>query len=171
MSSSSSHATVTYTSISSDLDSPPWGFPLISESKHEAPEAAPLSSEQAPPSPIPAPVYLEYLDPFDDEVPTEGQPLHTDASPTISSPVCIAISDPIEDDPEKDPEMDPVDYPTDEDEKESTEQEEEHLAPTDSANLYLIMFPQLRRQNLLRPTSLLLHHHHHHIVLSFHYLR
>ncbi|GKF22412.1 hypothetical protein Tco_0074734 [Tanacetum coccineum] len=108
MSSSSSHATVTYTSISSDLDSLPWGFPLISESDHEAPEAAPQSPEHAPPSHVPAPVYPKYLAPSDDE--------------------------PIENDPE----MHPVDYPTDEeDAKESTEDEEEedHLAPADSALL------------------------------------
>ncbi|GKA22226.1 hypothetical protein Tco_0708188, partial [Tanacetum coccineum] len=47
MSSSSSHATVTYTSVSIDNDLPPWGFHLI---KPEAPESPPQSPEEAPPS-------------------------------------------------------------------------------------------------------------------------
>ncbi|GJT28331.1 hypothetical protein Tco_0908606 [Tanacetum coccineum] len=45
MSSSPSHATVTYTSMSSDNDVPSWGIPLMDayESDPEAPEAAPQS--------------------------------------------------------------------------------------------------------------------------------
>ncbi|GJT17923.1 putative reverse transcriptase domain-containing protein [Tanacetum coccineum] len=82
MSSSSSHATVTYTS----------------------------SPEEAPPSPIPAPAYPDYLAPSDDEVPAEDQPLPADASPTADSLGYIADSEPIEDDFEEDLEMDHVDY-------------------------------------------------------------
>ncbi|GJZ20911.1 hypothetical protein Tco_0557950, partial [Tanacetum coccineum] len=82
MSSSSSHATVTYTS----------------------------SPEEAPPSPIPAPAYPDYLAPSDDEVPVEDQPLPADASPNADSLGYIAGSEPIEDDFEEDLEMDHVDY-------------------------------------------------------------
>ncbi|GJS39845.1 putative reverse transcriptase domain-containing protein [Tanacetum coccineum] len=57
-SSSSSHATVTYTSVSSDTGLPSWGILLL-----EAYEAKP----KAPPSRVPAPAYLEYLAPSDDE--------------------------------------------------------------------------------------------------------
>ncbi|GJV27476.1 putative reverse transcriptase domain-containing protein [Tanacetum coccineum] len=112
MSSSSSHVTVTYTSISSALESPPWGFPLITESDHEAPKEAPQSPKQEPPTYVPAPEYLEYLAPSDDE--------------------------PIEDDFKEDPKMDLVDYADDEEEEEEEEpsedddEEEKHLAPADS---------------------------------------
>ncbi|GKD80715.1 hypothetical protein Tco_1347554 [Tanacetum coccineum] len=135
MSSSLLRATVTYTSISSALDSPPWGFPLISESDHEAPEEAPQSLEQAPPAYVPAPEYLEYLAPSDDEVPAEDQPLPTDASPTADSPDYIADSEPIEDDFKEDLEMDPVDYANDDEEEEESsddDEEEEHVALADS---------------------------------------
>ncbi|GJT04379.1 reverse transcriptase domain-containing protein [Tanacetum coccineum] len=135
MSSSSLRATVTYTSISSALDSPPWGFPLISESDHEAPEEAPQSPEQAPPAYVPAPEYLEYLAPSDDEVLAEDQPLPTDASPTTDSPGYIADSEPIEDDFKEDLEMDRVDYTDDDKEEEESsddDEEEEYVALANS---------------------------------------
>ncbi|GKB42159.1 putative reverse transcriptase domain-containing protein [Tanacetum coccineum] len=91
MSSSSSHATVTYT----------------------------LSPKQAPLSYVPAPEYPEYLAPSDDDIPVEDQPLPTDASPTACLPGYIAEYEPIEDDSEEDPDMDPVDYPSDEEEEPS----------------------------------------------------
>ncbi|GKF18975.1 hypothetical protein Tco_0063893 [Tanacetum coccineum] len=78
MSSSPSHATVTYTSMSSDNDVPSWGIPLMDayESDPEAPEAAPQSPDQAPLSPAHAPVYPEYHAPSDDDLePAEAQPL------------------------------------------------------------------------------------------------
>ncbi|GJZ18087.1 hypothetical protein Tco_0554210 [Tanacetum coccineum] len=137
-SSSSSHATVTYTSISSDTDLPSWGIPLL-EAYESEPEA-PLSLVHAPEDP-------EYLTPSDDDIsPTEDQPLP--ASPIALSPGYITDLESIEDDFEEDPEMDPVDYAADEDEeepfkdedeeeeepfKDEDEEEEEHLAPSDSA--------------------------------------
>ncbi|GJZ90357.1 hypothetical protein Tco_0662284 [Tanacetum coccineum] len=51
-SSSSSYATVTYTSISSDDDLPPWGFHLKHAYEPEALKAAPQSPNQAPLSPV-----------------------------------------------------------------------------------------------------------------------
>ncbi|GKC16370.1 putative reverse transcriptase domain-containing protein [Tanacetum coccineum] len=134
MSSSSSHAIVTYTSVSTDSDLQPWGFHLI---EPEAPESAPQSHKEAPPSPVPAPAYPEYLVPSDDEAPAEDQPLLADASPTVDSPGYIADSKPIEDDFEEDLEMDPVDYANDDEEEEeessdNDEEEEEHLALADS---------------------------------------
>ncbi|GJW58181.1 hypothetical protein Tco_0104912 [Tanacetum coccineum] len=127
MSSSSSHATVTYTFVSTDNDLLPWGFHLMEADEPEA-----------PPSHVPAPAYLEYLAPSDDEVPLEDQPLPADASPTVDSPGYIADSEPIKDDFEEDPKMDHVDYVADEEEEESSdddEEEEEHLASADSALL------------------------------------
>ncbi|GKC22151.1 hypothetical protein Tco_1024301, partial [Tanacetum coccineum] len=131
MSSSSSHAIVTYTFVSTDNDLLPWGFHLMEADEPEAPD-----DTEAPPSHVPAPAYLEYLAPFDDEVPLEDQPLPADASPTADSPVYIADSEPIKDDFEEDPKMDHVDYAADEEEEESSnddDDEEEHLASANSA--------------------------------------
>ncbi|GJU21561.1 hypothetical protein Tco_1154903 [Tanacetum coccineum] len=86
-----SSSTVTYTSISSDYDLPPWDFHLMDPDEFEEPQ----SPEQAPPSPdyVPGPEYLEYLAPFDDEIPVEDQPLLADASSTALSPGYVADSD------------------------------------------------------------------------------
>ncbi|GJW89885.1 putative reverse transcriptase domain-containing protein [Tanacetum coccineum] len=122
-SSSSSHTTVTYTSVSSNIDLPSWGIPLM-----EAYEA------EAPLSPVHAPKYPEYLASSDDDIaPAEDQPLP--ASLIALSPGYIVDSEPIEDGPEEDPKMDPVDYVADKEEEssEDEEEEEEHLALTDSA--------------------------------------
>ncbi|GJU98418.1 hypothetical protein Tco_1327689 [Tanacetum coccineum] len=74
-----SSSTITYTSISSNSDLPPWGFYLMDLDEFEAPQ----SLEQAPPSPdyVPGPEYPEYVAPSDDEIPIEDQPLPADASP------------------------------------------------------------------------------------------
>ncbi|GJZ23319.1 putative reverse transcriptase domain-containing protein [Tanacetum coccineum] len=119
MSSSSSHATITYTSISSDM--PSWAIPLMEayESDPEAPKAAPQSPEQAPLLPILAPEYSEYLAPSDDDLPAEDQPLPADASPTALSPGYIADSEPEEE--------------SFEDKDREEEEEEEHLALADAA--------------------------------------
>ncbi|GKA24034.1 putative reverse transcriptase domain-containing protein [Tanacetum coccineum] len=84
MSSSPSHATVTYTSMSSDNDVPSWGIPLMDayESDPEAPEAAPQSPDQAPLSPAHAPVYPEYHAPSDDDL----EPAEAQAFTRISAP-------------------------------------------------------------------------------------
>ncbi|GJS14773.1 putative reverse transcriptase domain-containing protein [Tanacetum coccineum] len=145
MSSSSSHTIVTYTSVSTDSDLPPWGFHLI---EPEAPESAPQCLEQEPLSLFLAPEYPEYLAPSDDEVPAEDQPLPTDASPAADSPGYIANSDLIVNDFEEDPEMDLVYYAAEvEEEEESSdddEEEEEHLAPADSALLILDSVPSTK---------------------------
>ncbi|GKC37629.1 hypothetical protein Tco_1050013 [Tanacetum coccineum] len=67
MPSSSSHATVTYTSISSVM--PSWAIPLMDayEFDPKALEAAPQSPEQAPLSPIPAPDYIADFEPIEDD--------------------------------------------------------------------------------------------------------
>ncbi|GJW90709.1 hypothetical protein Tco_0168262 [Tanacetum coccineum] len=86
-SSSSSHVTVTYTSVSSDDNLPSWGIPL-----------------------------MEYLAPSDDDIaPAEDQPLP--ASPIALSPGYIVDSEPIKDESEEDPEMAPIDYAADEEEE------------------------------------------------------
>ncbi|GJR39768.1 hypothetical protein Tco_1215452 [Tanacetum coccineum] len=114
-----------------------------------------------PPSPIdipyvPEPEYPEYLVPSEDEAPMEDQPLPVDASPAALSPGYVPDSDP-EEDPEEDSE-EHVDYPadgrdgddepsdddsdedTDDDEEEpfEGEEEEEHLAPTDSSAILVV---------------------------------
>ncbi|GJX41756.1 hypothetical protein Tco_0256746 [Tanacetum coccineum] len=145
-----SSSTVTYSSISSDSNLPPWGFHLISDVEPQSPEEAPQSPKQAPPSLdyVPGPEYLEYLAPSDDEIPVEDQPLRADASPTALSLGYIDDSDPKEG-PEEDPEEDPANKgDDDEEEEESSEdddeeeeeaseededEEEEHLALVDSA--------------------------------------
>ncbi|GJV36820.1 hypothetical protein Tco_1409297 [Tanacetum coccineum] len=117
MSTSSSHATLTYTLVPTDNDLPPWGFHLVEADEPEA-----------PPLPVPTPAYPKYLTSSDDEVLAEDQPLHADALPTADSPGYIADSESIKDDFEEDPEMDPINYADDD-----YEEEEEHLAPADSA--------------------------------------
>nr|GEW91300.1 putative reverse transcriptase domain-containing protein [Tanacetum cinerariifolium] len=104
-----SSSTVTYTSISSDSDLPPWGFHLMSNVKPQSPKAALRSSEQAPPSPDYALglEYPKYLAPCDDEIPVEDQPQPADASLIIGG-----VLRGFEDDKE--------------------DEEEEHLAPADS---------------------------------------
>ncbi|GKF69276.1 reverse transcriptase domain-containing protein [Tanacetum coccineum] len=99
-----SSSTVTYTSISSDSDLPPWGFHLISDTEPQSPEAAPQSLEQASLSPdyVPGLEYPEYVAPSDNEILVKDQPLPADASPTALSPGYVANSDPLEDDPEED---------------------------------------------------------------------
>nr|GFA83008.1 hypothetical protein [Tanacetum cinerariifolium] len=95
----------------------------------------PEAPEQAPPSPVyipyvPEPVYPEYIPPEDDVFPAEEQPLPAAASPTAESPRYIPESDLDEDskeDDDEDPEEDPADYLADHD-----DEEEEHLASTDS---------------------------------------
>ncbi|GJW76209.1 hypothetical protein Tco_0137891, partial [Tanacetum coccineum] len=71
LSSSSSHAIVTYIFESSDDDLPSWGIPLI-----EAYESNP----EAPHSPILALEYLEYLAPSDDDI-TDGLEEDIDMDP------------------------------------------------------------------------------------------
>ncbi|GKE66782.1 hypothetical protein Tco_1520943, partial [Tanacetum coccineum] len=139
-----SSSTVTNTSISSDLDLPPWGFQLLSDAEPQSPEVAPQSPEQAPPSPdyVPGPEYPEYVASSDDEIPVEDQPLPADASPTALSPGYVVDTD-LEEHPEDDlkesskdddEEEESFEY-DDDDEEEASEEEEEHLAPTDSAIL------------------------------------
>nr|GFB97693.1 hypothetical protein [Tanacetum cinerariifolium] len=141
--SSNSHATITYTSMSS-YEAPP------SPDYIPWPEAPPspdyIPWPEAPPSPdyIPGPEYLEYLPPADDVFPAEEQPLPAAVSPPAESPGYIADSEPEMDPEEEDGdyekfEGDSIDYPTrrgdddvdDEDESSDSEkEEEEHLAPT-----------------------------------------
>ncbi|GJU28618.1 hypothetical protein Tco_1167239 [Tanacetum coccineum] len=119
MSSSESHATFTYTSISSDSNLPPWGFHLLSDVEPQLLEAASQSPEQAPPSPdyVHGPEYLEYLASSDNEIQVEDQLLPVDASPTALSPGYVADSD---------PEEDPANYPVD-----GVDDEEEEFSKDD----------------------------------------
>ncbi|GKE21820.1 hypothetical protein Tco_1433332, partial [Tanacetum coccineum] len=87
-SSSSSHATVTYTSISSDDDLPSWGIPLMDAYEPET------------------------------KAPTEDQSLPASGSPTTLSLDYSADSEPVEEDPEEDPEDDPEEEPSEEEEEE-----------------------------------------------------
>nr|GEZ13744.1 reverse transcriptase domain-containing protein [Tanacetum cinerariifolium] len=72
-----------------------------------------VSGPEHPPSPVkipyvPKPEYLEYLAPYDDEVPLKDQPLRANVSPIAASPDYVADSD-----PEEDPEDDQADFPAD----------------------------------------------------------
>nr|GFB09254.1 hypothetical protein [Tanacetum cinerariifolium] len=122
--SSDSHATITYTSMSSYevIVNGYFGMPvdpldpyvqLVMEAPPSPdyiprPEAS-LSPDyipgpEVPPSPdyIPGPEYLEYLPPADDELPAEEQPLPAAVSPTAESPGYIADSEPEMDQEEED---------------------------------------------------------------------
>ncbi|GJT76721.1 putative reverse transcriptase domain-containing protein [Tanacetum coccineum] len=88
-----SSSTVTYTSISSDSDLPPWGFHLMDPSEFEAPYLE----------------YPKYVAPADDEIPIKVRPLPTDSLPTALSPSYVANFDPSNEDLEEDP----ADYPAD----------------------------------------------------------
>ncbi|GKB87887.1 hypothetical protein Tco_0960159 [Tanacetum coccineum] len=130
MYSSSSHATVTYTSMSNDDDVPSWGIPLMDayESEPEAPETVLQSLDQAPLSPAHAPVYLKYLAPSDDELePAEAQTLPASVSPTALSPDYSMESESVEEDPEEDPKEEPS----------KEEDELSALADSPSARLYI----------------------------------
>ncbi|GKE44426.1 hypothetical protein Tco_1471710 [Tanacetum coccineum] len=157
MSSSSSHAIVTYTSMSNDDDVLSWGIPLMDayESDPEAPEAALQSPDQAPLSPANAPIYPEYHAPSDDDLkPAEAQPLPVSVSPTTLSPNYLVYSEPVEEDPEEDPEEEPSEE----------EEEEELLALADSplTRLYTDLQSEVEEDEVSStppsPTS------HHHII-------
>nr|GFA22554.1 hypothetical protein [Tanacetum cinerariifolium] len=155
--SSNSHATITYTSMSSyevivngyyemPMDPLDPYVQLVMEAPPSpdyipGPEAPPspdyIPRPEAPPSPdyIPGPEYPEYLPPADDVLPAEEQLLPAAISPTAESPGYITESEP-EMEPEEengDDEKSEEDDADDEDEEESSdseEEEEEHLAPT-----------------------------------------
>ncbi|GJZ67259.1 hypothetical protein Tco_0630499 [Tanacetum coccineum] len=85
MSSDSASSEVTYTSISSHGDPLAWAVDFFRLQEPDSPEATPASpdyvsspeeTEQAPLSPdyVPGLEYLEYLAPYDEEVPVEDQP-------------------------------------------------------------------------------------------------
>ncbi|GKA53328.1 hypothetical protein Tco_0746643 [Tanacetum coccineum] len=127
MSSDNASSTVTYTSVSSDLNGPSsWGIPLVNASEilemdpyeevAQKGQAHPLS-----PAYVPDPMELdehvrvyvpelehpEYHAPSDDDIQIEDQPYDDDASPTAESPGDIADSDSMEEDTN----TDSIDYP------------------------------------------------------------
>nr|GEW09594.1 hypothetical protein [Tanacetum cinerariifolium] len=125
--SSDSHATITYTSMSSYeviVNGYFWmHMDLLDPYAQLVIEAPPspdyIPGPEAPPSPdyIPGPEYPEYLPPADDVFPTKEQPLPTAVSPTAESPGYIIDSEPEMDPEEEDGddekfEGDSIDYPT-----------------------------------------------------------
>ncbi|GKF79665.1 hypothetical protein Tco_0235233, partial [Tanacetum coccineum] len=98
MSSSSclSHATITYTSVSSCTNGSPWGIHLIPGYESEAPEAVPQSLDQTPFSPVHTHEYPEYLAQSDNDLPIKDQLLQAYASQIETE------EDPGEEDPEED---------------------------------------------------------------------
>nr|GEW26478.1 retrotransposon protein, putative, Ty3-gypsy subclass [Tanacetum cinerariifolium] len=136
---SDSHATITYTSMSSYevIVNGYFGMPMdpldpyaqlameapLSPDYIPGPEAPPLPKyipkPKAPPSPdyIPGPEYPEYLPSADDVFPAEEQPLPAAVSPTAESLGYIVDSEPKmnpedEDRDDKESEEDSIDYPT-----------------------------------------------------------
>nr|GFB33148.1 hypothetical protein [Tanacetum cinerariifolium] len=125
--SSDSHATITYTSMSSYgvIVNGYFGMPMdpLDPYAQLVMEAPPLPDyipgPEAPPLPdyIPGSEYPEYLPPADDVLPAEEQPLPAAVSPTAESPGYITNSEPEMDPEEEDgdyekPERDSIDYPT-----------------------------------------------------------
>nr|GEY67472.1 hypothetical protein [Tanacetum cinerariifolium] len=125
--SSDSHATITYTSMSSYevIVNGYFGMPMdpldpYAQLVMEAPPSPDyILGPEAPPLPdyIPGPEYSEYLLPADDVFPAEEQPLPAAVSPTTESPGYITDSEPKMDPEEEDgddekSEGDSIDYPT-----------------------------------------------------------
>nr|GEY70818.1 hypothetical protein [Tanacetum cinerariifolium] len=125
--SSDSHATITYTSMSSYevIVNGYYGMPMDPLDPYvqlvmEAPPSPDyIPGPEAPPSPdyIPGPEYLEYLLPADDMLPAKEQPLPAAVSPTAESPGYIMESEPKmepreEDGDDKKSEEDSIEYPT-----------------------------------------------------------
>nr|GFC06170.1 hypothetical protein [Tanacetum cinerariifolium] len=137
---SDSHATITYTSMSSYevIVNGYYGMPMDPLDPYvqlvmEAPPSPDyIPGPEAPPSQdyIPGPKYPKYLPPADDMLPAEEQPLPAAVSPTAESPGYI--TDGGDNDANDDGDDLSEDDDDDEDEKESSdsEEEEEHLAPT-----------------------------------------
>ncbi|GJS72514.1 hypothetical protein Tco_0705355 [Tanacetum coccineum] len=123
------HSTVTYTSISSDVDPLAWAVDFFGLQEPESLEAA--MKEPPPPDFVPKPVYLEFMSPKDDVLPTKERPLPAAVSPTTDSPSYITEFNPeedpeedLEEDPEEDDEDledDPADYPADRDDDKEEE--------------------------------------------------
>nr|GEW52392.1 hypothetical protein [Tanacetum cinerariifolium] len=125
--SSDSHATITYTSMSSYevIVKGYFGMPMdpldpYAQLVMEAPPSPDyIRGPEAPPSPeyIPRPEYPEYLPPADDVFSAEEQPLPATVSPTAELPRYIADSEPKMDPEEEDgddekSEGDSIDYST-----------------------------------------------------------
>nr|GEW41729.1 hypothetical protein [Tanacetum cinerariifolium] len=125
--SSDSHATITYTSMSSyevivyryfrmPMDPLDPYAQLVMEAP-PSPDYIPGPKASPLPDYIPGPEYAEYLPPVDDVFPVEEQPLPIAVSPTAESPGYIMDSKPKmdpeeEDGDDKKSEGDSIDYPT-----------------------------------------------------------
>nr|GFA20507.1 hypothetical protein [Tanacetum cinerariifolium] len=139
--SSDTHATITYTSMSSYevIINGYYGMPMdpldpyVQLVMGAPPSPDYIPGPEAPPSPgyIPEPEYPDYLPPADDMILAEEQPLPAAVSPTAESPGYIM--DGGDNDANDDGDDLSEDDADDEDEEESSdseEEEEEHLAPT-----------------------------------------
>ncbi|GKD90240.1 hypothetical protein Tco_1365747, partial [Tanacetum coccineum] len=135
-------------------------------------EREPMFVQAHDPHYVPEPIYPEYI-PLEDEheFPAEEQPLPLVDSPTAELPGYVTESDP-EEDPEEyednETEDGPVDYPMDggddgddddgdlsgDDVDGKDEEEEEHLAPADSAIVVPVdepVFPSKRTEPVIPP--------------------
>ncbi|GJZ72758.1 putative reverse transcriptase domain-containing protein [Tanacetum coccineum] len=138
----------------------PYAYVVAAFQAPPSPDYVPGMEEpkQAPPSPVyvpyvPEPVYLEFMPLKDEVLPAEEQPLPAATSPNVDSPDYVPesnLEEDLEEDDDEDPKEDAADYPANggddgDDEDESSdddedddvdikgdEEEEEHLAPTDS---------------------------------------
>nr|GFB35693.1 hypothetical protein [Tanacetum cinerariifolium] len=121
---SDSHATITYTSMSS--------YEVIVNGPEAPPSPDYIPGPEAPPSPdyIPGPEYPEYLPPADDMLPAEEQPLPAAVSPTTESPGYITEGDNDANDDGDELSEDDADDEDEEESSDSEEEEEEHLALT-----------------------------------------
>nr|GFB06369.1 hypothetical protein [Tanacetum cinerariifolium] len=137
--SSDSHATITYTSMSSYevivngyygmpmdpldpyvqlvMDAPPSPDYIPGHEVPPSPDYIPGPEAPLSPNYIPRPEYPEYLPPVDDVLPAEEQPLPAAVSPTAESPGYITESEPEmeleeEDGDDEKSEDDSIEYPT-----------------------------------------------------------
>ncbi|GKD82105.1 hypothetical protein Tco_1348944 [Tanacetum coccineum] len=140
MSSDNASSAVTYTSISSDLNAPSWGIPLMNVGdllKMDPYDEVAQQGQVPPLSPayVPDPMELdehvsvyvlepehpEYHVPTDDDIQVEDQPYVDDVSSTTESPRHIADSESMEEDS-----IDYINELKDEDEDPEEDPEEDH---------------------------------------------
>ncbi|GKE26894.1 hypothetical protein Tco_1442278 [Tanacetum coccineum] len=147
MSSDNASSTVTYTSVSSDLNEPSlWGILLVNAGElpdmdpyvevAQQGQAHPLSPSYVPdpmeldehvPVYVPEPEHPEYHAPSNDDIQVEDQPYVDDASPTAESPGYIADLDSMEEDTN----ADSIDYPDEPEDGEEDNDEDPEDDPSE----------------------------------------
>nr|GEZ28334.1 hypothetical protein [Tanacetum cinerariifolium] len=120
MSSDNAQSAVTNTFISSDLDGPSWGIPLMNTDELSEMDHYEEVAQQGQVPPL-SPAYVPDPMELDEHVPV--YPHADDASPTAESPGYITDSDSMGEDDDEDPEEDPSEEHEPEDDDEDPEED------------------------------------------------